>query len=297
MAALQLNAKSSSFASPRLALLQKAKNGKKPLYDNMFQKIVWAIEDMVKTHETTLADNKAKREQCNTEQADANTVAARKKAAIEALTRTISELDADVQSTKNANTKMDGERTDLKNEITSGQNTWTKSDASREKEIGQLQETVRLINGAVEALSSSGSDRMGDVISILDMLKNEAITSTDALGKARSEEAKAWTEKKTLMADAVISLSDDIKAGESKITSLEKKKGEAQSKKSKVAAQEPMNTDQCQNFLLSYQQEQDGLNQKIQDLTSAKGHLGGWKNQSSDAQHFDGAATAYVPKE
>lgn len=276
------------------SLLQTAAVVKKPLYENMFQKIAWAIDDMIKAHEESLGENKAMHESCNTQQSQANSQSARKKSAMDALDRKIKELKAEAASTLKAKTKLEGERTDTKNEIAENQSAWEKSDASRTLEIDQLTDSARLITGAQQALSSSGSDRMGDVIAILDMLKNECTTSVKQLTKAKSSEAAEWTESKTAMAKLVLSLSDDIEKHEAKITNLNKKKGEAETKKTAVEGQEPMDMNQCKSFLITYQEGQNGLSQKIQDLTSAKGHLIGWKNSSTTAEHFDSSKTDYV---
>jgi len=267
----------------RVALLQIASASKKPLYDNMFQKIAWAIDDMVKTHQMTLSDNKDQREQCNTMQAEANSVAARKKAAIEALNRTVSELKAGSSSTLLSKKKLEDEKKDTEDEIGANQLAWEKSDNSRTLEISQLTETVRLITGATQALSESGSERMGDVIAILNMLKSESQSSLQALGKAKSSEAATWTEQKTVMANLCLSLDDDIAKHAERITGFTSKILQAEDKTGKVASQVPMDTNACQAFLMTYQGAQDGLNQKIQDLTSAKSHLIGWKNSSTSA--------------
>lgn len=273
-----------------------ASSQEKPAYESGFKTIKWAIDDMVKTHKTTIAENKEHQETCKATLSGANQVAAQKAAAVAALKAAIADAEASIGESTKKKQEAEKVKLDTENEKKTSQITWEKSDKSRTVEIAQLDESLKLITGARGAIADSGSERMQDVLAILDMIKAECAAEQKNVSSAKLEEQNSWSVEKQQLTDLISSLEEQITTFQREITGYQKEKAELKIKLEKKKGQLPESTDACKNFLAGFQAGQDTLTRKIEDLNSAKAHLESWTEASDSARADYAPDVAYTPE-
>jgi len=271
------------------AMVAEAKDS----YQTAFQKIVWAIEDMVEVHQNEMAENVEKKQDCETNIASSDSGERKRLAKIDSLNAAKTKAEAEKDETEDAKEKAEDEKKAAEKETKAGQGEWETARDARAKEIGELEESIKLIAGAMRSLTENDpSGTFKNVIAILQMVSDEAAAELTEVSKAKADEETAWVKEKKALYDLIQLKISQIDAHEKKILKLEGEISRLDGKLKETQSQERPSTEECETFISAFQGKQDGLTKEIEDLNYAKSELGGWQNQSVEAQHFDAADVA-----
>ncbi|CAD7959707.1 unnamed protein product [Amoebophrya sp. A120] len=281
----------------RIALMQTASAVvASDTYDTAFKKIVWAIEDMVEVHKAEMAENLEKKQTCQDSIAGTDSAERKRLAKIDSIKSSKAKAEGEKGETEDSKEKAEKEKKAAEDETAKGQGEWETARDARAKEIGELEESISLIAGAMRSLTENDpSGRFKNVIAILVMVSDEAKAEFKEVSKAKADEEEAWVKEKKVLYDLIQLKIEQIEQMEKTITKLEGEIARLDEKLKKTEAMERPSTEECETFLEEFQGKQDGLTKEIEDLDYAKAELGGWTNQSVEAQHFDAAEVAPEP--